>query len=163
MKKLLIILLGLISTSGNLFAASYGSFIYYDSVYGTKKIVYEKVSGYAIAEGDIILKKLDNLRDKNNISPQAVVLVRLGGGRWPNNEMPYKISDEFSSQCQYNILSAMADWAKETNIKFIEIDKNNSRNYPNYVYFTPSYSTTNSSYVGFQGGEQAIKISAICR
>lgn len=163
MKKILIILLGIISFFSNAFAGSYGNLIYFDQATGTRNIKYEKVSGYAIVEGDIILKKLESIRDKNNITPQAVVLIRLGGGRWPDNEMPYKISDEFSPQCQYTILSAMTHWAKDTKIKFIEIDKNNFQKYPNYVNFIPSHSKTNSSYVGFQGGEQVIKISSICK
>ncbi len=164
MKKILITLLIWGCILSNVFAANnYGSFIYYDKAYGTQNIVYEKVSGYAIVEGDIILKKLDSMRDKSSISPQAVVLVKLSGGRWPNGEMPYKISDEFSLQCQYTILSAMNHWSKSTNIKFIELGKNDAQKYPDYVNFIPSYSKTNSSYVGYQGGEQPIKISSVCK
>lgn len=161
MIRLLIILLSVFCSQ--VFASNYGSFVYFDKDTGSKNITYEKISGYAVAEGDIILKKLENVRDKKSVSPQAVVLMRLGGGRWPNGEMPYKISDEFSPQCQYTILSAMVNWSKDTKIKFIELDKNDFQKYPGYVYFVPSYSTTNSSYVGFQGGEQVIKISSVCK
>lgn len=162
MKKILL-MLSVMCFVKDILAGSYGSLVYYDQNMGTRNIKYEKISGYAIVEGDIILKKLENLRDKNPIYPQAVVLVKLGGGRWPNAEMPYKISDEFPPQCQYTILSAMSHWAKGTKLKFIELGETDLQKYPNHVSFVPSHSKTNSSYVGFQGGEQIIKISSVCK
>ncbi len=157
MRKILIILFSITYGSGNLFADNYGHLIYFDQTNAKKDIVYVKVDNYAITEGDIILKKFNK-----NIAPQATILAKFRGGRWQNGIMPFKISTKFSPQCQYSILTAIKNWNKKTNIKFVEIDKKNAYKYPDYVNFIPSHSNTSSSFVGRQGGEQPININAKC-
>ena len=61
------------------FALSLGHLTVRDPVLGSRTLVYEKIDGYAVVEGDILVGKLSKL-----LAPQASILPAIGGGRWPH-------------------------------------------------------------------------------
>ena len=132
-----------------------------DPILGPRDIVYEKVDGYGVAEGDIILQKLPAPKTSDK-KPQALILLKLGGTRWPQGTVPYIISDSLPLHSKLAILEAMSTWQKETHIKFIELTQSNIRSYADYLSFVPTDSNTCSSYVGKQGGVQVVKLSSRC-
>lgn len=158
------VVLGLISLlSLQTFAGQHGHLQYLDASGVVRDITYLKRSGYAVVEGDILLKKINSADTALNNMPQAVILQQLSGGRWPYGVFPFKISADFSNSCEYNIRLAIAAWEENTQVKFIEITSNNAAEYAGYANFIPSNSKVSSSYVGFQGGEQIIEISNSCK
>lgn len=144
-------------------AYQYGHLQYLGADGVVRDITYLKRGGYAVVEGDILLKKIDSADTVIDNMPQAVILQRFGGGRWPNGVLPFKISEDFSSTCEYNIRAAIATWDENTQVKFLEITAENSARFADYANIIPSHSKVNSSYVGFQGGEQIIEISNSCK
>lgn len=206
MVKVLFLLGLLVDSSFASDVSHYGNFVYMDPVLGLRTIVYETQDNYAIAEGDIILQKLnrplrklavDPVHAKNrstepqgklahddlsigstkqvesavdlqkrsnakNLPLQAMVLLRLGGYHWHEGVVPYKIAGSFAGKCEYAILEAMSIWQERTKIKFVEVTEENSNLYSDYLNFTPSSSTTSSSFVGRQGGKQDIRIGTGC-
>ena len=115
-----------------------------------KQVEYSLVDGMPIMEGDIVL----NL----NQTTYAGTGVPLAKYYWPNNLVAYGIAPNFTNQGR--ITDAIAHWEKYTSIRFIKRDSSNAKQYPNYVYFQPSDGCW--SYVGMQGGKQAIGLAAGC-
>ena len=158
-----IILLLMVNFTIPVNALDTGHLVFIDPVSGPRDITYEKIDGYGVAEGDIILKKLDKKTEKNNLSPKAMILLKIGGERWLDGVVPYKISDLFSLPRKLEILEAMSAWQHNTRLKFIEINESNAYQYPDYLYFTPSFTSTSSSYVGKQGGSQVVRLAPLCK
>lgn len=144
------------------FAGSLGHVTIADPILGPRDIVYQKEDGYAVVEGDILLEKLTNLKKQKNNTPQALILLRLGGDRWPQAVFPYEISENLPLKNKLAVIEAIRAWEKTTTIKFVEIDSSNRSAYHDYVVFIPTHGTTCSSFVGKQGGVQAIRLSARC-
>ncbi|OGV35999.1 MAG: hypothetical protein A3E88_08080 [Legionellales bacterium RIFCSPHIGHO2_12_FULL_35_11] len=139
-------------------AENFGNFIYYDSQARAKEIIYEKEDGFAVVEGDILVKKLSQI-DK---IPRAAIIRQIGGERWVNGEVPYKFGD-LSEENKNAVLNAMHLWETQTVIKFIEITTENAHNYPDYLLFVSFNGKNSSSFVGKQGGEQIVKIAISCK
>jgi len=116
----------------------------------TQDMAYTLVDGMPITEGDIVL----NL----NSTTYAGTGVPLKKFYWPNNLVPYEIAGNFPNQAR--ITDAIAHWEKFTSIRFVKRDSSNAKQYPNYVYFQPADGCW--SYVGMQGGKQAIGLASGC-
>ncbi len=144
------------------FAGSLGHVTIADPILGPRDIVYQKEEGYAVVEGDILLEKLINLKKQKNNAPQALILLRLGGDRWPQAIFPYEISENLPLKNKLAVIEAIRAWQKTTTIKFVEIDSSNRSAYHDYIVFIPTDGTTCSSFVGKQGGAQAIRLSTRC-
>ena len=158
------VVLGLISfLSIQAFADQHGDLQYMDANGLVRSITYLKRAGYAVVEGDILLRKISSEEAEPANIPQAVILQQLGGGRWPDGVFPFKISKDFSESCEYSIRSAIAAWEESSKVKFVELTAKNSGQYAGYANFIPSHSKVSSSYVGFQGGAQIIEISNSCK
>lgn len=139
-----------------------GHITFLDPILGPRDIVYEKVEGYGIAEGDIIIRKFSFPKQAIDQAPQALILLKLGGARWPQGIIPYQISEELTLPSRYAILDALSIWQNSTHIKFIPITPSTKHDYPDYLTFTPSDANTCSSFVGKQGGAQVVKLSPRC-
>lgn len=116
----------------------------------TADMNYTLIDGLPITEGDIVL----NL----NSTTYAGTGVPNAKFYWPNNLVPYEIANNFPNQAR--IVDAIAHWEKNTSIRFVKRDSSNASKYPNYVYFQPADGCW--SYVGMQGGKQAIGLAAGC-
>ncbi len=139
-------------------AASLGHVTYLDPTLGPRDIVYEKMDGYGVAEGDIIIQNLT----KNEQNAQALILLKLGGARWPQGMIPYEISDSLPLNSRYAILEAMSLWQNNTHVKFVELSPTAKHDYPDYLSFVLNHGNTCSSFVGKQGGRQVVKLSPRC-
>lgn len=118
----------------------------------TEKIYIEKKEGYFVTEGDIVVPMPK--ADKKG----AVVIPDLGGSRWPDGVVPFMIDRSMPQANVDYIYQAMMDVEFATPVKFIEV--NNSNQYEDYLYFTPSEGC--ASYVGRQGGGQYVWIASWC-
>jgi len=116
----------------------------------TKDVSYTIVDGMPIMEGDIAL----NLNG-TKVAGTGVPQVKF---YWPNKLVPYDIAPTFPNQ--QRITDAIAHWEKNTSIRFVRRDSSNASKYPNYVYFQPADGCW--SYVGMQGGKQAIGLASGC-
>ncbi|MDF1757386.1 MAG: M12 family metallopeptidase [Legionellaceae bacterium] len=162
MKRLLFVLCLILACSGSVIASNssdFGHLTYMDPNYGPRDIIYEKIDGFGIVEGDIILTKLD----KSYITPKAMIVQKISGERWEGGVLPFKISESFPLSCRHSIFAAMSVWEKYTKLKFVELTANNSDSYPDYLHFLPSSGNTSSSDIGRQGGGQTVNISLKCK
>ena len=135
-----------------------------DHQHGLRDIVYTTQDGYAVAEDDIILTALPKVSKNNgqHSAPQAMILYKLGGFRWPDGIVPFKFSPILPPRTQLAILDAMSTWEKVTKVRFVELSQNNEDKYSDYLLFTPTDSLKCSSFVGRQGGAQIILLGPNC-
>ena len=131
-------------------------------LHGLQDIVYEQKHGDAVVEGDIILQSLSKLHTSVARNPQALILLRLGGSTWANGLIPFKLSPDLPLATKLAALDAMDILQRNTHVIFIELTSGNRKLYPNYIVFVPVAGDHCSSFVGQQGGEQEIKLSARC-
>lgn len=125
-----------------------------DQAVGSKTLTYEQLNGYAIVEGDIIIGKLAH--------PGAVITTKIGGSRWPNNLVPYEISEDLPFLNKLAIYQAIDHWQGHTKIRFVELTSKNRSDYQDYISFIPSDDTTCASFVGRQKGKQIIELAPRC-
>lgn len=128
-----------------------------DPVLGNRVLHYQTVGNYAVIEGDILVAKLNELRNQG-----AVVTNKVGGTRWEHGIIPYEINENLPFKNKLAILQAIDYWQKTTNLEFVERLVSNQNKYPDYISFTPAGGTTCSSYVGKRGGKQAINLAPRC-
>ena len=133
---------------------------------GLRDIVYANQDGYAVAEDDIILTKLPksskSYRSSRRPAPQAMILLKLGGFRWPDAIIPFSFAPALPPQNQLAILDAMSSWEKVTKVRFVELSDSNADKYSDYLLFTPTDNLKCSSFVGRQGGSQIILLGPNC-
>ena len=128
-----------------------------DPTLGTREVVYEKINGYAIAEGDIIIGNITELSIK-----RASILSKISGGLWPYGVIPFELAEDLPLNNKLATLQAITLWQKKTNINFIELTSKNRDNYPDYIVFAPAGGTTCASSVGKQIGKQVILLAPRC-
>jgi len=136
------------AVGSDVFTAQIASFA--DGKPFTQDFNYIWADGLPITEGDIVLN-LNRTSWAGTGVPQAKFY-------WPNGLVPYDIAANFPNQAR--ITDAIAHWEKYTSIRFVRRDTSNQKQYPNYVYFQPSDGCW--SYVGMQGGQQAIGLAGGC-
>lgn len=130
---------------------------------GLRDIVYMNQDGYAVAEDDIILTALPKTKSNGHRpAPQAMILYKLGGFRWPDGIVPFKFSPILPPSTQLAILDAMSTWEKVTKVRFVELSQNNEDKYSDYLLFSPTDNLKCSSFVGRQGGPQIILLGPNC-
>ena len=125
-------------------------------------IVYENRGGYAVVEDDIILTRLPKFIDSEP-RPRAMILMQLGGFRWPQAIVPYRFAPSLARDKQLKILDAMDTWQKYTRIRFVEISEAEQDKYRDYLLFIPSEAKSCSSSVGRTGGVQVIMLGYDCK
>lgn len=133
---------------------------------GLRDVVYVNQDGYAVAEDDIILtalpKSAKSYRSSRRPAPQAMILLKLGGFRWPDAIIPFSFAPTLPPQNQLAILDAMRSWEKVTKVRFVELSDSNADKYSDYLLFTPTDNLKCSSFVGRQGGSQIILLGPNC-
>lgn len=127
--------------------------------YEGQKVIYEKINGDNIYEGDIILPEAfitdsnKNLVLEQGQRPDVNKSVGRTSGRWPNNTVYYAIDSDLPSQNR--VTAAIAHWEANTNLKFVK-----RTNQSNYILFRPGGGC--SSSVGMVGGRQFITLASSC-
>lgn len=113
-------------------------------------ITVDIIDGYAIAEGDIIIGKMDENLEANS---RGVVTTELGA-KWPNAIIPYVIEGGHPSTDI--IKDAIQHMNDKTNLTLVK-----RTNQMDYVKFIMSDGC--SSEVGRKGGLQTIRIGTSCQ
>ena len=115
-------------------------------------VVVEPQEQWLIAEGDIIL---------NNINKQSAIVIKPSNDtRWHQNTLPFRISAQMPTKNKLSIYQAMLEIARHSNLRFQELDEQDSMT--DFVYFKPSDSTICASHVGRKGGMQEIILAPRC-
>jgi hypothetical protein len=126
-------------------------------------VFYAIVGGVAIMEGDIILGPVEKLKRAEE-TPNGMtdsVAVSVEGTRWPDAVLPYQLHTGLSRSTQEQIAAAIAHWETNTPIRFVQRTASNQAAYPDYVLFVQDDGVC-LSYIGRQGGEQAIRFDERC-
>ncbi len=125
-------------------------------VFGVTEVHYEEVNGYAIAEGDIILKPVAKKADL------GASIIKLKTSHWPNGVIPYVIDEALPEANRISVKDAIVLWEQVTSVKFVLRTAENQDEYPDYVAFVPDYGRLCASYVGHRGGRQEVQLSPRC-
>ncbi len=159
-------ILSLLLVSTSFAKSDLGHLTVVDPQYGLRDIVYSPQDGYAVTEEDIILTALPKATKHGSSThrppPQAMILLRLGGFRWPEATVPFQFSPNLPPKNQLAILDAMQNWEKVTKVRFVELSQSNADKYSDYLLFTPTDNLKCSSFVGRQGGPQIILLGPNC-
>jgi len=133
-----------------------------DPEYGFRDIVYVNEGGYAMVEDDIILMRVSKRPSKTSKVPKAMILLKLGGHRWPRGIVPFTIAPSLPYKNQLAILNAMEVWQKVTNIKFVALPNADQTEFSDFLLFMPTDNLKCSSSVGRQGGPQIVLLGPNC-
>lgn len=140
-----------------LHAETIGHIMVKDPVLGQRNLTYGEVNGFAVVEGDILVGKIANLKIHS-----AIIHSKIGGNRWQQGIVPYKIAENLPFANKLAVLQAIDLWQKKTALEFVEVTSENNTQYPDYINFIPAPGTTCSSYVGRKGGMQEINLAPRC-
>lgn len=140
-----------------LYALTLGQITITDPQMVSRSIVYEQMGNYAVVEGDIILGRIEKLKN-----PGAVITPKVGGSRWPHRVIAYELDENLPFMNKLAILQAIDHWQRHSHLEFVELISKNRHEYPDYISFIPVPGTTCSSYVGRQKGKQEINLSPRC-
>ncbi len=129
-------------------------------VYRGQRVIYQVIYGMAVAEGDIVLSRPEELAGsllKATKENTWDAIVRRGEhSRWPNGVIPYVISDVVPDQ--QRIQDAIQHWQERTSIRLTL-----RQGEADYVRFVrPSVDGPCTSLVGRIGGEQAVNVPDSC-
>jgi len=122
-------------------------------------VSYAVVHGYAVAQGDMVLGKVNSYgnliqADKRGLGQSTVF------DRWTNGIIPYQFSAELSTSEIALAREAIEHWNTKTAVSLVEVTAENRDNFPNYLNFEASNGC--ASFVGMRGGEQQLWISSGC-
>ncbi|MDZ4690033.1 M12 family metallopeptidase [Terricaulis sp.] len=128
-----------------------------------QQVRYTVEDGYAVADGCIILGRVEDIEALTEAARGASVKSverRLSPPPylWPNKTVAYEIDADVSSP--ERVTGAIAHWQSNTSLKFIRRTPTNRAAFPNYIRFVNQPGCR--SAVGCQGGEQLLKLGASC-
>jgi len=151
------LLIALISHLNVAWSITLGQVAVSDPRLGLRNIVYEIMDGYAVAEGDILMGKNEELKLK-----RASILSKISGGRWSNSIVPFELAEDLPLNNKLATLQAITLLQKKTHIRFIELTSKNRDDFPDYLSFIPADGTTCASFVGKQIGKQIVLLAPRC-
>ncbi|MEE9321009.1 MAG: M12 family metallopeptidase [Granulosicoccus sp.] len=126
----------------------------------TGMLTYQVRQGYAIAEGDMVLGRV-NSDGRLETPPQ-----KRGFGqsrafdRWVDGIIPYRFAEDITDTQRQTTEAAIEHWMENTRITLVERTSENANQHPNFITFEPSNGC--ASWVGKIGGEQAIWVADNC-
>ena len=116
---------------------------------------FKDVNGMAVAEGDIILGRIEEFTDKgdNGIRSRGLITTRQMGKDWPNGIVPYAVASDFVDRAL--VTRALDEYHRKTSLRFVaRTTQNDYIRYVNQAKFLSSMSP-----IGRQGGGQEVKIN----
>ncbi len=122
-------------------------------------IGYEVIGGHAIAEGDMVLGRVDGRGNVLGNTNRGLGQSRLLD-RWDNGIIAYQFSADITADERELAEQAVQHWNDNTSINMVAITDENQAEFENYLLFESSNGC--ASYVGMRGGEQQLWISASC-
>lgn len=124
---------------------------------GNRTLTYERVQGYAVVEGDILIGKVSE-----TIHSKKAMIHSIPGSRWQNGIFPFELAEDLPLMTKLAIYEAITLWHQKTTLEFIELTSKNRDSYPDYISFVPAEGTTCASFVGRQQGKQIILLAPRC-
>jgi hypothetical protein len=143
--------------------------------FDVKPVTYNVINDVAIFEGDIALGTPEQMEaiatgvaGESTETVRALVIASSPGEvvhglgipglrfRWPNGLVPYTVVQPLRNV----VNQAIAHYAANTRIRFVERTAANAAQYPNFVSFEQQDGCWSS--VGMQGGTQVISLGAGC-
>jgi uncharacterized protein (TIGR03437 family) len=130
--------------------------------FGNRLVTYEIRGGYAIYQGDIILGKAADMEagagaPGGGIAPRSVAYT--SASLWPGGVLPYTLDPALTPDQQQNVLAGIQHW--NTHTPFTIRPRASESNYVEFAYDS-STEVACESWVGMQGGQQAITITPNC-
>ncbi|WP_395833268.1 M12 family metallopeptidase [Archangium violaceum] len=123
-----------------------------------RELHYAEVDGLAVFEGDIILGKAAELRERpGDVQAQGVSISGVGY-LWTNAIVPYTLEANLPNA--QRVTDAIRHWQDRTNVRFVPRTADNAQSYPNFVTFRTS--TGCSSSAGMVGGQQFVNLADGC-
>lgn len=156
-KKWLCLALTTVGYITPIIAGTFGQITVMNQAEGSQTLTYEKINGYAVVEGDILLGRLDSTALK-----ASILLPKIAGGRWPHGVVPFELAEDLPFLNKLATVQAIAHWQEKTNVTFVELTAKNRADYPDYLLFSPVSGTTCSSFVGRQKGPQVVNLAPRC-
>jgi Astacin (Peptidase family M12A) len=128
--------------------------------FARKGLQYANVDGVAMFEGDIVLGKVEDVRQAEATGGTPLESVGITGQqfRWPNGVVVYDIDPALPNQ--QRVTDAIAHWEARTQIRFTLRTAANAAQHPNFVHFVAGGGC--SSMVGMVGGSQDITLGSGC-
>jgi astacin len=130
-----------------------------------REVTYSAIGEMAIVEGDILIGRVDEVRENTKRGEVREPALRKHGGiivgeryRWPNGEVPYMIDPDLPGP--ERVAEAIEHWEEYTGIRFIELTSANANLYGNFISFEDLGGCF--SAVGMQGGKQEISLGPGC-
>lgn len=143
------------------------SFIGVDGQKVQQAVEFENIDGLAVFEGDIILGRTDDILYGEHIHRLSAddvgiqgVYNTASGAKWPSGRVPFAIASSFTSAQRNSILNYMREVEAVARVQFVA--RTNESAYINIVS-TSNTSICGSSYVGRQGGAQALTLRCFDR
>ena len=121
---------------------------------------YEVIQGHAIAEGDMVMGRVDYTGKVLPRLRQRGLGLARAFDRWPNGIVPYELSDDLSFRQMTRIDEAVEHWNSNSRMTLIERTADNADQYPDYVGFDDSGGC--ASWVGRIGGRQSVWVAELC-
>ena len=134
-----------------------GSIFKSGTTFRRKPILYADVGGWAIFEGDIVVGRIGEGQDADQVALQSVGISTGPTGqefRWPNATVPFEIDAGLPNP--QRVTDAIAHWHANTRIRFVA----RTAAHADYVRFVNGGGC--SSWVGRQGGPQDITLGPNC-
>ena len=113
------------------------------------------VDGMSIAEGDIFVASTDN----SEATARGLGL-NGGFGLWRQGIVPFVIADELDDSLRILVEDAITHWNEKSSISLVPRSSLENSQVIDYVEFTAGSGC--ASWVGKQGGKQAVWVSANC-
>lgn len=161
---------GIFANPGNLSDSSENSIEIIGKNGKRQEIIYKKIEGYAIFEGDIILGTLEEIENlKNSRKPIRGLFMRGNNDRgtstlWPDGILPYSFSTNLPQSTIDHIHIAISHWTQKTNVRFVRRHDSNQHHYPDYVEFTrPGQVDFCAASMGRIGNIQFISLGSRCK
>ncbi len=135
--------------------------------FGPRPVIFSRVDGLAIFEGDIVLGTVDQLERqlaearRHAATGDLATAIGISGTRfrWPGALVPYEIDPALPNPAR--VTDAVAHWEANTRIRFVVRTAANAARFPDYARFSDQGGC--SSFVGMQGnGAQTLSLGTGC-
>ncbi len=126
-----------------------------------KGMQYELVQGFAVAQGDMVVGRLNFATGVLEFPSQTRALgLSRTLDRWPDGIVPYQYSATVTDTQRQTATEAVKHWNTNTSLLLTERTAANAEMYPDYITFESS--TGCASWVGRIGGQQQVWLANSC-
>lgn len=124
------------------------------------RLRFEILGEYAVYQGDIVLGKATDILNTSNTVLLRGLSRNSDWDRWIDGLIYYKLSDALDATARAKIAAAIDHWNTRSSVSLIEVTPELDSSVPDYVKFEAASGC--ASYVGRNGGEQALWVAPQC-